>query len=131
MFGMHRSTHLKTASNATQGAVHLVRQRHIAQRRWSPKTQVTPDYKVGRSSRRQGEHVAARKQLARSQTERSDNGAGHRREFHHQRLTPVTVTLAASAPYTAPIGLRLWRISGDGRCMFRALVQGAHQLDHG
>ena len=30
-----------------------------------------------------------------------------------------------------PIGLRLWRIGGDGRCLFRALAQGAHQLDKG
>lgn len=30
-----------------------------------------------------------------------------------------------------PLGLRLWRIGGDGRCMFRALAQGAYQLDKG
>ena len=39
--------------------------------------------------------------------------------------------LSSSSLYTAPVGLSLWRIGGDGRCMFRALVQGAHQLDKG
>lgn len=31
---------------------------------------------------------------------------------------------------TSAIGLQLWRISGDGSCLFRALAQGHHQLTH-
>ncbi len=43
----------------------------------------------------------------------------------------AATALNNSSFYSAPIGLRLWRIGGDGRCMFRALVQGAYQLDKG
>ena len=63
-------------------------------------------------------------------------GAGFARQRTCKTGGPVQVVSALNDRfrYTTqiqPIGLRLWRIGGDGRCLFRALVQGAHQLDKG
>lgn len=65
---------------------------------------------------------------------RADVPAGSQRKYSCKPISPVQVLSALSLSHTAPIqpiGLRLWRIDGDGRCLFRALAQGTHQLDKG
>lgn len=61
----------------------------------------------------------------------TSNCTGLERKYSCKPASRVQVVSALDG-YTAeiqPLGLRLWRIGGDGRCMFRALAQGAHQLD--
>lgn len=51
----------------------------------------------------------------------------------HQGRQPVqrfSVDAGSAVEYSSAIGLQLWRISGDGSCLFRALAQGHHQLKH-